>query len=105
MKRIFCICICLWALNLSGALAQTASPPVVVVQTYYSGVTRLNTFHILVSRGEGKTDHTEVKITEKQTPAEAEALQQVIAKLYQDGYTLQGSFGTRLSSLVFVKRP
>lgn len=90
-------------MKLSVVMAQVVNPQVVVVQTYYSGVARLSTFHILISRGEGKTDITEVKVTEKQTPAEAEALQQVVAKLYQDGYVLQGTFGTRLSNLVFVK--
>jgi hypothetical protein len=78
-----------------------------VVQTYYSGTTNRNmVLHILISRGAGKTEATEVESNEKMPEKEAEAYQKMVSKLYQEGYVIKSAFspGRGISSnLIFIK--
>ena len=60
---------------------------------------------MLVSRGEGKTEAIAVK-KDKNLGFETEAYQQVIAKLYQEGYAIKSTFSDGVrnqSTLVFIK--
>ena len=89
-------------------MAQTSAPDVVVMYSYYSGATAQRTvLHILISRSEGKTESIEVKTRPANPALGAEAYQMAIAKLYREGYKIDGTFSPGRgaeSSLVFVKR-
>lgn len=101
MKKRFFIFIgaCLWALGLSPVLAQTGGPDVVVVRFYHMSTTRL---HVAIVRGAAKPEEQEMKGSDVE---EAQFCQQVIAKLYQEGYTLKAAFATGVvpNTLLFVK--
>lgn len=107
MKIYIFIRACLLILVFNSAIAQTGAPDVIVVQTYYSGTTNRNTvLHILISRGAGKTEVTEVETNDKMPEKEVEAYQKMVSKLYQEGYVIKGAFspGRGISSnLIFIK--
>jgi hypothetical protein len=101
MKKLFFIGACLMALTSQPVMAQTGGPEVVVVQVSFG----VGAGQILISRGEGKTEAVAVK-KDKNQAFESEAYQQVIAKLYQEGYTIKSTFSDGVrnqSTLVFVK--
>lgn len=108
MKIFFAFCAGLLALVSSPVAAQTGAPAVVVVQISVTGaaVGGAQTLHLLVSRGAGRTEATDVPFSAKAPAAEAEACQQAVAQLYREGYTLKGvsTLGYQ-SSLIFVKGP
>jgi hypothetical protein len=100
MKKLLFLGACLVALASQPVMAQTAGPEVVVVQAYFP----IGTGRVVISRGPGKTEELEFKNGFRQTAA-AESYQQVIAKLYQEGYSIKTSFSSTsgLSTLIFVK--
>lgn len=106
MKKLLFLGACLVALASQPAVAQAGSPDVVTVKVkeafYY--------LQIIISRGAGKPQVLDFpqKALKEDGAIEA-ATQQVIAKLYQEGYTLKETFGgaypasgTR-STLIFTK--
>jgi hypothetical protein len=101
MKKLLFLGACLVALTSSPAMAQTGGADVVVVQVSFGGAGG----QILISRGEGKTEVIAVK-KDKNQGFETEAYQQLIAKLYQEGYAIKSTFSDGVrndSALVFVK--
>lgn len=104
MKKLFLMGAGLLALAATPALAQAAGPGVVVVQLYYSGI---GTGHVAVTRGEGKTEDIEYKVTNIKQHVAAETYQRVFAQLYQEGYVLKSTFGPgdgSVVTLVFDKK-
>ena len=86
----------------AGSLARTqgGGADVVVVRFYYSAYGGLNA---VIARGAAPPETLKMKGRE---PEEAQFYQQVIARLYQDGYVLKTtfSFGAyNQSNLVFTK--
>lgn len=105
MEKLFFIAACLLALGSTPVMAQTGGPDVAVVRISESLAGRVL---ITVSRGPGQTE-TKVdttipqNINKNQSPL-AEAYQQAVVSMLQQGYTLKGmSGGDNLATLVFVK--
>jgi hypothetical protein len=101
MKRFLFLGACLVALASQPVMAQTGGADVVVVQVSFG----VGAGQILISRGEGKTEIVTVK-KNKNEAFESEAYQQVIAKLYQEGYTIKSTFSDGVKNqcnLVFIK--
>lgn len=90
MKKLFFWGACLVALASGPAVAQTGGVETVVVT-----VENNLGLHIVISRGPGKSEVVEVSYKEvRQNPtAEEEGLQQVFNKLFQQGFSLQGTYG------------
>jgi hypothetical protein len=85
-------------------MAQTIRPSVVVVQLYNTG---LNTEHIAVTRGAGRTEDIEFKNSGPDDHKVAEAYQRELAKLFAEGYTLKSTFSLGTLStvtLIFEQR-
>lgn len=78
-------------------MAQTSEAAVVVVQLYTTG---LAVQHIAITRGTGQTEEMEFKPSAPKEHVLAEAYQRVLAKLYQDGYSLKSTFEAYNSSTV-----
>ena len=82
-------------------MAQTGAPDVVVVRFYHLGTPKL---HVTIVRGTAKPEEQEMKGSDTE---EAQFCQQVIAKLYQEGYTLKSTFSTGggggPNNLIFMK--
>lgn len=100
MKKLLFLGACLIALAFQTVLAQTGGPDVVVVRFAYEGGTKL---HAFISRGAGKTEEQLAKGNNAQ---ENEFCQQIISKLYQEGYTLRSTFSAGnvpANSLLFTK--
>ena len=99
MKKLFLLSACLLALSASPVLAQTSAPAVAVVKVWVKGFTE---GHILIDR-DGKMEDVEYKAsgTAKGLETEADTLRQVVAKLYQEGYSLKASLSPTM--LIFVK--
>jgi hypothetical protein len=100
MKKLLFLGACLVALASQPALAQTGGADVVVVRFSYEGTARV---HAFITRGAGKTEVQQLKGS---TSEENEFCQQVIAKLYQEGYSLKSTFsagGVPPNNLVFTK--
>jgi hypothetical protein len=91
---------------LSPVAAQTTTPEVIVVQTYYTGT---NKIEVVVASGGEKLEASSFNCFEKKDDrqgAGAAGYQQVFAKLYQQGYALKSTFSPgngAVSTLVFVK--
>ena len=87
------------ALTSQPVSAQTGEPDVVIVRFYHSGTPKL---HVTIVRGTGKPEEQEFKGSDIE---EAQLCQQIIAKLYREGYTLKSTFATGIapSNLLFVK--
>lgn len=90
MKKKFFLGACLVALASSPAMAQVGVAETVVV-TVENNVG----LHVVISRGPGKSEVVEVSYKEiRQNPAaQEERLQQVFDKLFQQGFSLQGTYG------------
>ena len=80
------------------AMAQAGGPDVVVVRTTDS----FGDLRIVVTHGEGKTQVLELARKDlKQSPTgQEETLQNVFAKLYQEGYRLSGTGGGGYNYLI-----
>jgi hypothetical protein len=106
MKKLLFLGACLVALASSPAMAQTGGADIVTMKVKES----FGTLQIIISRSTGKPEVLNFPQKDlKEDGAIEAATQQVIAKLYQEGYALKGSFGgsypasgTR-STLVFTK--
>jgi hypothetical protein len=103
MKKLLFLGACFVALASQPVLAQ-ASPDVVVVRvadgTYGS--------QLVIVRGPGKNEQIDLinSTNTKGLISSGEAIQQALAKLYQEGYSLKSSFSGhqgQVSTLVFVK--
>jgi hypothetical protein len=100
MKKLLFLETCLVALASQPVLVQTGGPDVVAVRFVYEAGTK---FHTFISRGTGKTKEQQAK---GGNALENESCQQVIAKLYQEGYTLRSTFSSGnvpTNSLLFTK--
>ncbi|MGI4822687.1 MAG: hypothetical protein ACRYFV_15870 [Janthinobacterium lividum] len=99
MKKLLLLSACLLALGSSPVMAQTGTPAVAVVRNWANG---LASGHLLIDR-DGKTEQVDYNAatTAKGVESEAEAVRQVVAKLYQEGYSLKASLSPNL--LIFVK--
>jgi hypothetical protein len=103
MKKLVFLGACLLALGSSPVMAQTGGPEVVVVRLFDNGTS----VNLVISRGPSKSEKVafgsggrDERLTET-----AEAYQQLVAKLYQEGYSLKSTFTAvnGLATLVFVK--
>ncbi len=107
MKKLILLGGCLWAFAASPAKAQTGHPDVVVVKVLESQLAT----RIIVARSWGLPDEMEVKTGfagNEATMAKesAEKIQEVLGKLYQQGYAIKGTFSSSNggpSTLVLVK--
>ena len=100
MKKLLFLGACLVALASQPVMAQTGGPEVVVARFYYGGTGKL---HVAIARGTANPEIQELKGSD---PEETQFCQKVIAKLYQEGYSLKSTFGPGTgyaSTLVFVK--
>jgi hypothetical protein len=107
MKKLFFLVSCLLVLGSSPAWAQAGSPVVVVRIVETVGKVR-----IAIARGDSKPELVEFDggFTGKDANQVAVNYQQVMAKLYAEGYVLQGTISgvgdANISrSLLFVKAP
>jgi hypothetical protein len=100
-EKLPLISACLLALGCSPVMAQTSKLAIVVARLYDSGAS----VQLVITYGPGKTG----KLVFKSGGSEArltEAYQQMIAKLYQQGYTLKSTFSngnSGIGTLIFVK--
>ncbi|SNC66221.1 hypothetical protein SAMN06265337_1538 [Hymenobacter gelipurpurascens] len=109
MKKLFYIVGCLVVLSSSPVLAVAEDPAVVVVRIYESRVT----VEVTVVRGTGQPEFYKFGSGSRQKDlvAAATGYQEVIAKLYAQGYILQESLegiqgeSSNLHTLIFVKAP
>lgn len=90
-------------------MAQAAGSDIVVARIceFYGSV------EMVISHGEGKSEYLEFDtgFNKKRLTAAAEGYHKELAKLYQQGYTLQSTFtssvnaGVDITTLFFVKVP
>lgn len=106
MKNLLFWGICLVAWASAPALAQPGGPAVAVVTVFFTG----GTLVMDVARPEGKHEHREFKPRDlREEGAEAELTRQLLTQLYQEGYSLTGTYGggdrfVNRNTLVFTKR-
>ncbi len=105
MKKLIFLGACLVALASQPVKAQTGSTDVVVVKVHESIGGEIQ---LTVCRGVGKSETTTLKARDAAAGKGAEAVQQLIAKLTQEGYVLKTSYGGGwnyeiLNTLVFMK--
>jgi hypothetical protein len=104
MKKIFFIGACFVTLSSAPVMAQTSGSDVVVVRL----ADGTNASQLIIVRGPGKNEQIDL-LTSTNTKgliSSGEAIQQAIAKLYQEGYSLKSTFGGYqgyVSTLIFVK--
>ena len=104
MKKLFLLGACLVALSSTPAVAQTERPAAVVARLYYTGI---GTLHVAIARGAGQTEDTIIRSSGNNDHTLAETYQQVLARLYQEGYTLRSTVTTEhiySVTLLFEKR-
>jgi hypothetical protein len=104
MKKLLFLAACLVTLASTPVVAQSGGPGVVIVQFYTTG---LGNGHIAITRGEGRTEDVEFKVTNIKQHTAAEAYQRVFAQLVQEGYSLKSTFFPEDGStvtLVFEKK-
>lgn len=106
MKKLLFLGACLLALASQPVMAQSPSPEVITVKI----LDNQYNFSILVTYGEGKNEYVEVTNSQsiKNRMAKEEAVQHMLSKLYQAGYSLKGTYGAgnrsdSVNTLVFVK--
>jgi hypothetical protein len=104
MKKLILLAACLLALTAQPVLAQTGGADVVVVRVLEGNPRDVR---IIVSYSEKKSETTTVKSTldKEGQIAINEACQQVIQKLYRDGYTLKNTYSASpyTHGFIFVK--
>lgn len=106
MKKLLFLSACLWLLA-APLRALAAAPPDVVVVRIYEGVN----VTVIITRGEGKSEKIEFSsgLSDKNMMRASEGYYKIFEKLYQEGYTLQGTLPTANSpttsflTLLFVK--
>jgi hypothetical protein len=103
MKKLILLGACLVALASQPVKAQTGGADVVIVKITEG----IESLHIDIARRTGKPEVLDYKAKDlREGGAAAAATQRVIAKLYQEGYRLKGTYGGNqgyLSTLIFVK--
>jgi hypothetical protein len=107
MKKMLLLGACLWVFAAPPAQAQTGNSDIVVIKVLES---RLAT-RIIIARSWGFPDELEVKAGLAGNEAtlvreSAQKMQEVLMKLYAQGYTIKSSFGGSdggPSTLVLVK--
>lgn len=99
MKKILLLGACLGALASPPIFAQTVGPQVAIVTSYSGGFAA---GHYVVDK-DGKTEIVDFTANnlEKGQRERAETLRLIVAKLYQEGYTLKAGVGP--GELIFVK--
>lgn len=102
MKKILLLGACLVALASQPVLAQTGGTEVVVVRVVDTGG------RFVIGRPGGKTEEVSFNssYSSKGLAESAVQLQQAVASLYQQGYTLKSTFtgaSGSVSTLIFVK--
>lgn len=108
MKRLILGVGCLLVLSSSPVLAQT-EPEIAVVRVVES----VSKVRISIARGSAAPEYVEFDggLSSKDAPQVAVSYQRVMAKLYAEGYVLQGSIGSyegeafNSRALLFVKAP
>jgi hypothetical protein len=102
MKKFLFLGACLVALASQPATSQVTEKEVIIVQATATGG---GDGFIAITRGAGKVENVSFKTFNKKFPEESVAYQQVITKLYQEGYSLKSTFSTSSNSvtMVFVK--
>jgi hypothetical protein len=103
MKKLLFLGACLLALASQPVMAQTGGADIVVVRINDTGAI----VYMAISHGAGKTESLSFPsgYNEKRILETAERYQQVLTKLYQEGYSLKSTFTVSqgLTTLVFVK--
>lgn len=104
MKKLLILGVCLLALAAHPSTVLAGDPDVVVVRVLDNG----GNVRLFISRPDGKSEKVEFNggFNEKGLSDSGQGYQKVIAKLYQEGYTLKSSFSTNtgvFATLVFVK--
>ena len=99
MKKLLFLGACLVAFASQPVRAQAGGTDIVLVRFYHVNTVRL---HVTIARGTAKPEELDIKGNDAE---EAQFCRQVIAKLYQEGYTLKSTFATAIapSNLLFVK--
>jgi hypothetical protein len=104
MKKLLFLGACLVALASQPVMAQTSGPDIVVVRV----IDGIAASQMVIVRGLGKNERIDLAdgSNNKGLVSSGEAIQQAIAKLYQEGYSLRSTFGGHqgsASTLIFVK--
>lgn len=104
MKKLILLCACLLAL--AAPLRAAVGPPeIVVVRIRDTG----GDLTVLITRGEGKSELLTFKggVSDKGIRQSAEGYYTFLNKLYQEGYSLKGTFVngqfSAFTTLLFVK--
>jgi hypothetical protein len=107
MKKLLFLGACLVALASQPMKAQVSDAEIIIVQTTL--ISR-GEGYITITRGTEKAEQVGFTTNSKKDPEEAVAYQQVMTKLYQEGYTLKSTFTTSSGkeeivrvNMVFVK--
>ena len=99
MKKLLFLGACLVALASQPVKAQTGGADVVVARFYYEG----GRLYVAIARGAAEPEIQDMRGSEA---AEAQFCQKVVAKLYQEGFSLKSTFSSGpgyKSTLVFAK--
>ena len=102
MKKILILCACLLVFSSSPVTAQTGGPSVAVVFITSTPISH----KAVITREDGKSEVLEIPSgkSEKNLTITSQTYQKLIAKLYQEGYTIKSTFGGELgTTLIFVK--
>jgi hypothetical protein len=102
MKKLLFSGACLVALASQPVWTQAIEKEVIIVQAITIG---RGDGYITITRSSGKEENVPFKPYSKNFSQEAVAYQQVITKLYQEGYNLKSTFSTSNNTvtMVFVK--
>ncbi|TVT39620.1 hypothetical protein FNT36_18435 [Hymenobacter setariae] len=106
MKKLLFLGACLVALTSQPVMAQTGGPDVIVMSVRMGG---LGKTRVVLAYSGGKTEEKMIKNASNSDKAQDEAAaayQEIIAGLYQQGYSLKSTFVEfqgSVSTLVFVK--
>jgi hypothetical protein len=106
MKKLLFLGACLMALASQPVMAQTAASDVIVMSVRTAGIGRTR---VVLAYSGGKTEETIIRNMSASDKAQDEATaayQELIAKLYKQGYALKSAFSEfqgGVSTLVFVK--
>jgi hypothetical protein len=104
MKKLLCMGIGLLALAAQPGLAQTSGPDIIVVKV----AEFQNNTQIVIARSEGKSEVMELEggAGPNAMTQSAKKVQQVLTKLYAQGYVLKSTFSGyqgNMSTLVLIK--
>ena len=107
MKKLLFLGVCLVAFASQPVMAQASGTEVIIVQ---ANVQSPGGGYITITRGTEKAERVNFAYFNKRDPTEEVAYQQVIAKLYQEGYSIKSTFTSSPSraetvtvTIVFVK--